>query len=611
MVRHIKHLLLTAIILASALSFAAAQGVDSATAFAGPAMVYAIDFGVKSNSFENASAGMKKAIDYCKNKTDVTLILPGGRIDLWPEGSTRQELYISNATEDDTLSKAKHIAMLFEGFKNLTIEGNNTLVVLHGKMVSCGLLNCDNISFRHVRFDCERPTMSELSIQAITPGSIQATIHPDSKYFIDDSGLINWYGEGWKSKSFHTILFDSSKNTMQYSSFEPFLKSRAVETGPFSIRFEGDFSKTNYQVGNILTVRDTYRDNVGMFISRSKNIRLEDVRMHYMHGLGIVSQFSQNISLIRVQVAPAEGSGRIIAAFADCFHFSGCRGSILIDSCYTSGSHDDPVNVHGTHLKIVSIGDDKKLRVRFMHHQTYGFEAFFAGDSIAFINTHTLLPRAYAVVKGARLINKREMELELKDDLPDKVKMGDCIENITWTPELTIRNSRFERTNTRGILITTRRKVLIENNSFFRTGMHAILIADDALSWFESGPVQDVTIRNNRFEECGYNSAPNNYVIEIAPENNELVPGQFVHKNIRIENNLFKVYDAPVVSAKSVDGLVFSNNTVERSYLVKGDSSKPSLKLMACKNVLLRNNVFPSGWEPTVSMESMSKKEVK
>ena len=114
-----------------------------------------------------------------------------------------------------------------------------------------------------------------------------------------------------------------------------------------------------------------------------------------MHGLGIVSQFTENITLSKVIVAPHEDSGRVIASFADCFHFSGCKGKILVDGCRTSGSHDDPMNVHGTHLKISDITADKKIKVQFMHHQTYGFEAFFAGDSIGFINPQTLQPIVY------------------------------------------------------------------------------------------------------------------------------------------------------------------------------------------------------------------------
>src|SRR6185437_7244490 len=38
------------------------------------------------------------------------LRLPGGRVDVWPDSAVKKELYISNATEDDTLSKVKHVA---------------------------------------------------------------------------------------------------------------------------------------------------------------------------------------------------------------------------------------------------------------------------------------------------------------------------------------------------------------------------------------------------------------------------------------------------------------------------------------------------------------------
>ena len=137
-------------------------------------------------------------------------------------------------------------------------------------------------------------------------------------------------------------------------------------------------------------------------------------------GLGIVSQFSENISLLKVVVAPRENSGRIIASFADCFHFSGCRGLVKIDSCFTSGSHDDAVNVHGTHLQITKV-DGGKITVRFMHHQTYGFDAFFAGDSIAFVDPKTLMPLGTAKLKTAKLINKREMEIEVEGTLPSFV----------------------------------------------------------------------------------------------------------------------------------------------------------------------------------------------
>lgn len=575
----------------------------------GQTKILAKDFGVKPNSFINASPAIRKAVESCSGKSNVIIELPGGRIDLWPEGSFRKELYISNSTEADTLSKVKNIAFLLEGLQNVTIEGNNTLVMLHGKMESFAFINCKDILLKNISFDYERPTMSELKITSVSSNEVKVEIHPDTRYDITN-GKISFFGEGWKSNAHHTISCDPFTSVMKYSSFKPFLESQAVQTGCSEVTFKGDFPKANFHNGNILTIRDPYRDNSGAFISLSKNIRLENVKMHYMHGLGIVSQFSENIKLIKVEVAPRPESGRQIAAFADCFHFSGCKGKIIIDSCFTSGSHDDPINVHGTHLKITSINEEKKLTVRFMHHQTYGFEAFFAGDSIAFVNPQTLQPVAYCVVKTASLINKREMELELEGALPKEVKTGQVIENISWTPEVSITNSRFEKTNTRGLLLTTRRKVLIENNIFYRTGMHAILIADDASSWFESGPVKDVTIRNNTFEECGYNQAPGNFVIAISPENQELVPGFMVHRNIRIEENTFKIYDFPILTARSTEALIFKNNKIIRTNFMEPKANRPNFNLNACRNLEIKNNPVEGFSELSIQLENMHKNDI-
>ncbi|HLO82711.1 MAG TPA: hypothetical protein VK166_17220, partial [Chitinophagaceae bacterium] len=162
--------------------------------------------GLKPGSGENASPVIKKVLEQCVGKRNITIVLPGGRLDLWPEGSFSRELYVSNATEDDSLPKTRNIAFLFEGSSNIQIEGNNTLVVLHGKMVSFAILNCSNISLRNLAFDMERPTMSEMTVMSATSDSVLANIHPDSKYSIKD-GKLGFYGDGWTTKQYHTILF--------------------------------------------------------------------------------------------------------------------------------------------------------------------------------------------------------------------------------------------------------------------------------------------------------------------------------------------------------------------------------------------------------------------
>ncbi len=555
--------------------------------------IYLSDYGVNPWSFENASPKIVEAIEESKGEKEVVINFPEGRIDLWPEGAVKKELYISNSTEQDSISKIRNIGLCLEDLHGITLKGNNTLIVLHGKMISFLIKNSTDIRIEGISFDYERPTMSELTVLKASDDKVKLRVHPDSKYIIKD-GKVTFYGEGWKSKHHHNNLVRPDENTMSYSSWNPFKDGIAKHAGLNEIDYEGDFRKLDLKVGDVFTMRDTYRDNCGGFINRSKNIELNNVNMHFMHGMGIISQFTENIKFNKVSVVPRKKSGRMVAAFADCFHFSGCKGLIELDGCRTSGSHDDPMNVHGTHLEISKIVNGNQITVDFKHNQTFGFNAFNVGDSVSFVKSECLLEYGNAVVKKAKLVSLTKMVLELDRDLPKEIGVGDCLENITWTPEVIVRNCHFERVSTRGILVTTRRKVLIENNTFLRTGMHGILIANDCNSWYESGPVRDVTIQGNKFIQCAYNQGNDGYVIAIKPEVETFKKGKYVHSNIRILDNDFSCNSEKILIARSVDNLIIRNNRI--NYLPIENSnltpSQPEFKMKNCKDVKIENNTF-------------------
>ena len=102
------------------------------------------------------------------------------------------------------------------------------------------------------------------------------------------------------------------------------------------------------------------------------------------------------------------------------------------------------------------------------------------------------------------MVSPREIEITLTKPVPaNLLKNGTrVVENITWTPRVHIARCHFSRIPTRGILITTRQPSVIEDNYFYGMQMSAILVADDARSWFESGPVHNLIIRNNTFNRC-------------------------------------------------------------------------------------------------------------
>jgi hypothetical protein len=567
------------------------------------------DFGLTPSSFLDATEPVQRAIAACKGKPNARLIFPQGRYDFWLPKAEQRELFISNTSSaEECPSKIKSVGLLFEDMRGLTVEGNGSLFVFHGKMITFALDRCEDIRLQNFTVDFERPTMSEMQLLEVDKHHIVAAIHPDSKYAVLD-GKLRWYGEGWGVDRYFVIMQDTLAGTAVYSSWDPILRGKTTELGLNRVRIDGDFGNAGYKVGQILTLRDPYRDHVGVLINRSKNVQLENLTMRYMHGLGVVAQFSENLRYRQVSIVPSRG--RTVAAFADGMHFSGCRGTITIDSCRFKGLHDDPINVHGTYLRITDIRSPTQLTVRFMHGQTYGFPAFYPQDTVAFIHARSLQTRGLAVVKVAKLISEREMQIELTRPLPEGLGTGDCLENLTWTPSLEVRRCRFERTNTRGLLISTPRRVLVENNVFYRTGMYGILIAGDAGSWFESGAVRDVLIRNNLFDGCAYNFSSNSYAISVEPENHETLPGHWVHRNIRIENNTFKTYEAQIIRARSVEKLVFEGNLVEKSpWNESGTGSAPPFKLEGCTDVSLRNNRY-EGKTPVVECSKMGKGDIR
>lgn len=571
-----------------------------------------IPVGVMPNTFTDVTARVQQAIAACKDKPGAVLEFQPGRYDFYPDSAVKKTYFISNtSSETEVPDKLKTIGLFFENFKGLTIEGNGAEFIFHGKMITWVFDHCEDMTLRNVSVDFERPSMSEMVLLEVTPTAIRGAVHPDSRFTIINQRL-EWYGEKWGVKQFHAILSDTVNGVNTYSSWDPFYKSKATLVGPGIVQFRGDFSRFKGQVGNVLSVRDGIRDQVGAFMQHCKNVHLENINMRYMHGLGITAQFSENLYYSHINVKPADHGGRVIATFADGMHFSGCKGAIEITDVHFKGLHDDPINVHGTHLQITQIVSPRVLKLRFMHHQTYGFEAFFAGDSIGFVHSAELQTYGNGLVTAAKLLSDREMEVTLSKDMPAGVRAGDCLENTTWVPSLTIRNCRFEGTNARGLLVTTRKKVLITDNTFYRTGMHAILIADDASSWYESGPVQDVTITGNTFEGCGYNLAPGNFVIAIAPENHTLVKGYMVHRNIRIENNDFKIYDYPVLTARSTANLVFRHNRISwmTGFMAPG-AMRASFQLTACEGVTITGNDFKLPFKPEVQLKEMLPKAVK
>lgn len=462
--------------------------------------------------------------------------------------------FISNTTsEKEDADPTKHIALLLKGLKNITIDGQGATLMMTGEMTSFVIDECENITLKNLNIDYLEPTQTEMTIVKTLGKHIVAKVHPTSNYQIRDKALF-WTGDGWSFSGGIAQAY-CAKEDITWRTASPMTGlKRAVEIEADLLLLSYDKEPALKQ-GLTYQMRDGIRDEVCGFIHRSEAVNLEAVNFYFLGNFGVVCQYSTDISVLNSNFEPEVGSGRTNAGFADFIQVSGCKGLFEVKHCRFVGAHDDPINVHGTHLKIMEVVDEKTLKLRFMHHQSYGFDVFFKMDIVEFINENTLLSEAKNRVSKVEKLSDREILLHLEKKIPEQIRQSDkyVIENSTWTPDVCIENNYFSRIPTRGLLLSTRGKVEIRNNTFNKTKMSAILIANDARSWYESGMVKDVTISGNKFIQCG------EPVILIHPENNE--NNGAVHEHIRITKNQFIMKKGVAVQAKSVKGLTIDHNT--------------------------------------------------
>jgi hypothetical protein len=231
------------------------------------------------------------------------------------------------------------------------------------------------------------------------------------------------------------------------------------------------------------------------------------------------------------------------------------------------GPQDDPINIHGTYLEVTGKPAPDRLTVSYKHPETAGFPQFHVGDTVELVTKQTMqADGGQAVVTAVdgpsgmdHAKSLTDMTITLDRPVPAAVTIGgSVVENITYTPSVLVSGNTFRNVPTRGILVTTRRPVVIENNRFDGMTMSSVYISADAYQWYESGPVDDVTIRHNVF------TRPSSRVIFVEPTNQVLDAAHPVHHNIKVEDNTFDVGDVNLVDAKSVGGFSFTGNTVRR-----------------------------------------------
>ena len=540
------------------------------------------DFGVIPNKTENVSGLVMGVIEKIKAEIkpedEVVIRFDEGEYNFHEAESFSKTYFISNHDQVNP----KRVGLAFEGFSNLTLDGQGALFVFHGRMLPMSLLNSTNTVLKNFSIDFKTPHIAQIEIiENRGDKGLVARVAPWVNYRINDKNVFETFGEGWTAQQNTGIAFEADTKHLVYNTSDlSYNTKEAKDLGNREVYFP-NWVDNRLIRSTVIAMRTWKRPTPGIFLSLNTNTKLHNIKVHYAEGMGLLAQMCENIELDGFSVClKGDSDPRYFTTQADATHFSGCKGKLISKNGLYEGMMDDAINVHGTYLKVIRRVDNKTLIGKYMHSQAYGFDWGYKGDEVQFVSSETMelvgqenkissiLPYDKDVVEGAK-----EFIIEFEKDIDPIIneESGFGIENLTWTPEVVFANSVVRNNRARGTLFSTPKTTIVENNFFDHTSGTAILLCGDCNGWYETGACRNVIIRNNHFKNALTNQFQfTNAIISIYPEIPNLEDQKkYFHGGksdaIVIENNLFETFDEPIVYAKSVDGIIIKNNTIRKN----------------------------------------------
>ena len=550
--------------------------------------VYLEDY-MDGSSDEDAMPAIRAALRECASSRASTLVLPCDTLHIKPGLAFEEYQYISN--HDPSM---KRIAFQLKSMKDFCIEGNGAVLMFSGHISPFHLEKCRNISVRDLTIDFDRPFVSEGKIVGAGKGFFELEF-PENFGARLVQGQLRFLTPDWEEYPYSNLLeFDSARREVAYHAHDYWLSADcypAEQTGPgrFIIRRE-DFGDAI--VGNTLVFGAAYRHHPGFFIDNCEGVTLTDIKLHNCCGMGVIAQSTKDIDLLRVNVEPAPGSGRIISISADATHFINCKGYIRMKDCIFRNQKDDATNIHGWYMAVEKLLPGNGALLRWRNGAQVGSRFIKPGMEMELAEKSTLEACGHAKVKSVKYLNSEYAEVYFCGELPDSFAPGDVVAEDGAYPDVLISGCYIGNNRARGLLIGSRGKVVIENNVFHTPGS-AILFEGDGSFWYEQSGVRDVTIRNNIFDNCMYGSPSwGRAVIAVGSGIPDKEHSRY-HKNIRVEGNTFRGFDQRIVNIYCVDGFIFRGNKVEFTtdgYPASGTEDQRFVEKFCDKSIVFQDN---------------------
>lgn len=357
---------------------------------------------------------------------------------------------------------------------------------------------------------------------------------------------------------------EGTSNLIPHNRFFESIGTRTYRYGNQSSR-----NLQNVKVGDYFVHIGRYNGRTIISNERGKDLTYMNVTAYTSPAGGFNARDSEEWNIVNCHIKLKEG--RVHTTNADAMHVNGGKIGPWVENSSFEGFADDFMNIKYTRRGIKEIHSTTELTVQFEVE---------VGETMEFFN-----PREGELIGTARVTNVQALGSNLF-----KIRLSNAVNVTTINSEdnqladkayiesrsnesMVFRNNIVRNSRRYGILIQSK-YALIENNLFQNLSGSAIRI-ENGVDWGEGFRADNIEIRNNRIENCGYdktyidesNSAA--ISVDFAKVKTPCTPnGGFCgtetstfrgHSNIRIIDNTI-LYNKRGLYLKNIQNLTLTNN---------------------------------------------------
>lgn len=517
---------------------------------AGSGVVCVNDFGAVPGDGKDDTAAVKKAFAYMRENGKSTLLFKEGQYDFFQ-------------------SDPRHYSYIFalRNVDNVTVSGTagKTTLMFHGSSFLVMAEDCSGLTFRDLAMDYSRPHFSLGTVTSVAPDKRSFEIDVDKDYPVKADMPV-----------LALLELNPANNLPEKGISAHYVVSKVEEVAPqkLKISLKQVLNPPLENNARFLMRHNLYSGNLMRF-QHCKDIVLQDLTVYSAPSMGAVAQYTTNFTVKNVKFVPSpERKNAPYSIASDGLSAHSCKGRLLIDGLVVDGNLDDGMNFYQSFYWTIR-GQAGKRAAHLAIARTNSAEIpqFRPGDKVDFLN-EKLQVYATRQIASCGSDNKEHAPLvEFTEDLPPFRPGIDLIVFSNEGASIEIRNSFFRSHRGRGITLQASNAV-IENNRF-DTSMSGIHLTTCLIPFAEAGPVQDVVIRNNEFNDCMKRTANRTAVIELnATLRNPFHEGaegrlslNGPHRNIKIIGNRINRTNNAAMAIASVTGCEIRGNVISDASL--------------------------------------------